>query len=732
MVKNDVINKGLSDLEKNMEILDVNFKDVDTIVTQISFNQNMRNFYNVTRPLSDNDYDKLRKMLEMMTTYRKTKSFIRDIIIYLPMSDVFVSTSFATASSELLYKNVKYSSLSFKKWYNRLSKKYQFGEYWPAENITIANEQFPAITYVKSIPLGDFNNYKGIIMVFINEQEIHNIMMTLNSNVNGWYYIKDVSGKIITSSGQYIDDNSLKSESGYKQGIYEQTTDGKRMTLIRTTSGYNGWTYTVAYPTRSFMEKVDYVKNIYIVSTFIIVIIGTLIALYLAYKNSLPLKMIINKINSKLGNEELDDMNEYDSIERIYEKLITNNERLKEDMKRQTVLLKSAFFERLYRNRFQSVQELDVILNHIGIKIFGQGFFVILISIEGYNGKLSEDILNELSMLKVVVNNTLKETLGTDLFIHDTDHNRIAVLIALESLNEAECKHYAKNIINNILNHLYSDLKERLAFGIGRIYRNLMDIGMSFNEAGIALENRTYDDEMNIIWYEHLPKSKAEYYYPLDIQIRLLNLVKTGEQCEIISVIKNIHYNNFVKNNLSHEMMSQLIYEMRGTLFKIMDHLFSAKEETVIEIKSRIYKLNEYESTDDVFACVTEIYNFMCNCINKQKQSYDVQLKEKILEYVSINYNKEDLCLYTVASKFGFAEKYFSQLFKELTGENFSTYLERIRIIHAVQLLSEENTPIKEIAKNVGYNNVNTFYKAFKRINITSPRDYKRGKIIET
>jgi two-component system response regulator YesN len=79
--------------------------------------------------------------------------------------------------------------------------------------------------------------------------------------------------------------------------------------------------------------------------------------------------------------------------------------------------------------------------------------------------------------------------------------------------------------------------------------------------------------------------------------------------------------------------------------------------------------------------------------------------------------------LYSVALHFNLAEKYFSRFFKEQVGENFSCYLEKIRMRQAKVLLACKKKTIQEIAEQVGYQNTNTFYKAFKRIYGVSPRD---------
>jgi YesN/AraC family two-component response regulator len=68
-----------------------------------------------------------------------------------------------------------------------------------------------------------------------------------------------------------------------------------------------------------------------------------------------------------------------------------------------------------------------------------------------------------------------------------------------------------------------------------------------------------------------------------------------------------------------------------------------------------------------------------------------------------------------VADRFDFAPAYFSQLFKDSTGENFSVVLEQTRIDNACVLL-KTGVPVGEVSEKVGYNSVYVFRNAFNRV----------------
>ena len=73
-------------------------------------------------------------------------------------------------------------------------------------------------------------------------------------------------------------------------------------------------------------------------------------------------------------------------------------------------------------------------------------------------------------------------------------------------------------------------------------------------------------------------------------------------------------------------------------------------------------------------------------------------------------------------------ETYISSFFKQNKGISIHNYIQQKRMIKAAELLEETDLAIAEIVQQIGYNNTNTFYKAFKRYYGMTPRSYKESK----
>jgi AraC-like DNA-binding protein len=75
----------------------------------------------------------------------------------------------------------------------------------------------------------------------------------------------------------------------------------------------------------------------------------------------------------------------------------------------------------------------------------------------------------------------------------------------------------------------------------------------------------------------------------------------------------------------------------------------------------------------------------------------------------------EPLRLDRAAADLGMSRRSFTRLFRAVTGYSFAEYVERVRTEYACRLLRETTRGILSIAFECGYEDLSSFYRAFKR-----------------
>lgn len=133
------------------------------------------------------------------------------------------------------------------------------------------------------------------------------------------------------------------------------------------------------------------------------------------------------------------------------------------------------------------------------------------------------------------------------------------------------------------------------------------------------------------------------------------------------------------------------------------------------ELKSLLEDINDkFKKYDDnLYLEIDKIED------KKQTDSYTKSIK-KAIEYIDLNYSNP-ISLSDIAKYVYLSPEYFSRLFKEEVGENFSTYLTIYRIEKAEYLIKNSNMKISEIANDVGYSNPGYFSKSYKKYKGVSP-----------
>ena len=86
---------------------------------------------------------------------------------------------------------------------------------------------------------------------------------------------------------------------------------------------------------------------------------------------------------------------------------------------------------------------------------------------------------------------------------------------------------------------------------------------------------------------------------------------------------------------------------------------------------------------------------------------------------------KYDTSLSTVAEKCYVSPGHLGFLFKKTFGISYNSYVNRIRMKHACDMLSSSGLAIKDIARECGYNSQEHFFYTFKKLFGCTPLDYR-------
>ena len=339
----------------------------------------------------------------------------------------------------------------------------------------------------------------------------------------------------------------------------------------------------------------------------------------------------------------------------------------------------------------------------------------------------------------------------------------ISVLQALTNTSQYELEKFILEQCYSLLNNLpftVAFTKQHITIVIGEHE----DEGALLNRNGLIIQlvrfiNNKYGDLKFILSnpIERLAQIKLKY---LELQQLLQRSIYFNDrnsifESEFKAVNKEIPFDHesfvntikFLTFNHGLEMIHEYLYEVSKhqaydaySLKRFIQHLIytvlSATEHLDLPIStSSIEKLKWFKKID---LCVTveqleDIVTQFFKIIEQQfieHSNTETNILNQLIEYVNQHY-AEDISLSDLADKFHMNYSYLSCYFKQHTGENLTSYINRIRIDKAKDLLKYSDQSISQISAKIGFSEHNYFSKVFKKFTGMTPIEY-RNSLTET
>ena len=189
---------------------------------------------------------------------------------------------------------------------------------------------------------------------------------------------------------------------------------------------------------------------------------------------------------------------------------------------------------------------------------------------------------------------------------------------------------------------------------------------------------------------------------------------------------------------ITNEILSNLFYSNSGELKQIRSRaiglavlLFRVGTSSPINTNHMPKKINQYINTIHEAKNIEELTDALYRVVDEKAEQirgfhgmqHALSLK-KAKDYIVKNLSRK-INLEEIAKASGFSAPYFSTIFKEEMGENFSGYLNRLRVEKASRLLTGTRYNLSKIANQCGFGDQSWFSKTFKQYTGMSPGKYR-------
>ena len=231
--------------------------------------------------------------------------------------------------------------------------------------------------------------------------------------------------------------------------------------------------------------------------------------------------------------------------------------------------------------------------------------------------------------------------------------------------------------------------------------------------------------------------STAEFYEFFNKMISRDNIVKLTSKN--IQSLVNEYYPRFVSSLLENDRLgiemntdrffTQISLTGTDTAIEAIRKLL----DRIVEEQSLSERIDsEYKEIFDQKETFRDIKKSFSTALIKAASFYEqdvnpeMKLCENVAQVLVANYNK-DIDMLSIASRFNVSYSYLSRIFKNNMLMTLTDYLNKYRIDKSCEFLSDKSEKLESIALKVGYNNIQSFQRFFKKYKGTTPTLYRKS-----
>lgn len=732
----EIANSAISELEANRDmsenIMYGIVQDVLRMVVTNDFNivKDIPSFEIMNKNITN--IKKARELREQLNSMLYNDGIIHSIYFYLDDSDYVISTD------KGITKLPDYESIDWMK--EAIKGKASGVGFWcPRElNLSSVNEvesrknnaiSLNVISYVYRLSTLTTST-KGTVVVNVREDGLNEFMDQENDNEASESYLIEKSGRIIGAKEKelFLTDGSsnpiiayvLKSNSPYGYGYYEDANGKMLYTYV--TMDTEGWIYLKMTSLDFLMGKTNQLRMNVIFVTVIIILCGTIATVLLATRISKPMRDLVARLKQKEGLNFTANKNELAFIDSAFREIQEQEDSLYKMLHDREKDSKGLIVRKLLNGEIDQDDEREI------KQVFPYSKYMVCIIAIDRNTKYREQMNAETRSYHRYILNTLCEEVFQDGIKAECTRmspGKQAVIINGDHFDKSEiCKKITLGM-EDIRKRCKEIFGHTVTIGVSCFHEGYPNIKDCVFEASEAIKMRLLKGGNCVISYKVPESDMKKYFYPYNSEKKILNYINTCDLEDIRNELKVIHEEILIsQEEVTYENIMLIYNQLICSTLKYMTEHNINTGKAFIDANKIYSDMMSLDTLNEVEEYMVEFYKIILSCMTLESDSNEKKYGDQILEYINKHY-KEDIMFEEMADEIGISYSYMRKLVKNITGKSLIDYINILRIEEVKRLLLYSDMSITQIALEVGYRNVQSVNRFFKKYEGISPSEYK-------
>ncbi|MCU6713010.1 AraC family transcriptional regulator [Paenibacillus sp. J5C_2022] len=640
-------------------------------------------------------------MLEAMTANELLS--LENMIVYYKNRSAVLDREGITEDQKMFMKYYISPLYSPGFWQSQFNEHYLMRAF-PASSFFHVRSDNTSHSRGKLIPLVIKNSIQNdyYITAFIRADSLYKSFQPDGSNS---FYILDRQDHTVFHAGSGTEPFNLLPSRPHDSGYIEQ--DDHYYFYQRGES--SGLTYMHVIPIDHINSQVTRLSFLLICLLILTIAISLFISFWLASKINKPIRSIVESIQNQHAIRPSDSsISEFTTIQDNINRTI-----------KASSLLKSYGYMVKLKNIYSNIQEVGDLLET------SKPYYLVMYQLhftDRYKELSEEEQHKAAYFIKEMVHVHLSGIFPDAVTIQTERDQILSLLFVREAFHEDIGKTLTglKELLEWDKDYCYATIA----------YRTTLHQSSQFTHAyevtARLLEHRVLTGETQMInamndEYHHLLLSPAQ-------EEELATNVQQGNAEHVIAMIQR-RLDKMCSKRATAYQYKQFAREVINKTMKILVSN-GIEISSIVENSSPFERIKSFTLPEHYHHLFRLLLSDACHKIKEKNDGSDEPVIAFVKDYIHCHYNK-DISLENIADRLNLSLSYLSNFIKDKTGENFSQILNEVRIAKAKQLLADNELKIHEISHELGYYNVNSFIRMFKKMTGLPPGEYRRMQLVK-
>lgn len=698
-----------------------NLRTVEELGNRLVFNQKLQ--FLVSQP----SLSSMRDAMQEMSSKTMQRDFLLDYFLYVRSEDMVLTSTIRMDAEKFFDIIYEFTDLTADQLRQGYLQEYHFQQYLPACGLRQydSDEVIRVIPYMQSIPISSSAPPPGQLMILLDREKLFAQARQLHDASNSAVYILDKAGALVYASADAPELPTAVQESA------DALVSAAGTAYTRFVSEETGWTYLISTPANLYFTK-NLSTVVFLVGVFAVyLLLGLFLVRRIAQRSYRPVKDINDLIlqSAEAGGGQ----NEFDVIKSTLLSQMRSGTELQRIVEAQRPAVLRDLLLQLLLGQTTDWDGAKTQLESLGVHLSGDRFLVVLVETDLDSAFfLGSDIPleNNLSVARLVLQNVGCELLGETLGCQYLDLGRAqgVFLLCLPSAIEAgQALETVQRQSGSLARFCAQQFELDVRIGVSTAERGLDQLPLRYDEARKALEYSRLlaGEETTPVLFGALDATHSDYYYPLEAEQQLLQLIRTGEATRAQEALDRIFKVNFETKRISTTAARTLLYQLAATLQRLSDSDALAQGGGADFDERMVEQVVNSSSIDYARRRLAGRIVQLAAAHENRVQSKTEKLVERIVDYIDHCAEDEYPDLTLLSDEFGVTPQYISNVFKKYRDENVKDYIARRKLAQAKTLLAHTDLSVREIAARLGYAGEIGIIRLFRKYENTTPGDYR-------